>query len=191
MICSTAWTTIGSDQATPWAVDWDTTTVPDGVYDLHAIVTDGADNQSTSTLPTRVVDNTAPTASRGAALLLARAVTPEQQARVGDQTGGRVSLFLETDDFWDDYRQMQAHGVRFVDVDRDGRLDLSLTNNDPGGGGHPLWRNTAKMRGRSIAIDVTDRNARRTRAGSEVRAFKAGTRELLTAALVDSGSGYC
>ena len=84
-----------------------------------------------------------------------------------------------------------THGVRFVDVDRDGRLDLSLTNNDPGGGGHPVWRNTAKMRGRSIAIDVTDRNARRTRAGSEVRVFKAGTRELLTAALVDSGSGYC
>ncbi len=59
------------------------------------------------------------------------------------------------------------------------------------GGGHPLWRNTAVMRGRSLAIDVTDRNARRTRAGSEVRLFRAGTRELLSAGLVDSGSGYC
>ena len=38
---------------------------------------------------------------------------------------------------------------------------------------------------------MTDRNARRTRAGSEVRAYRAGTRELLSAGLVDSGSGYC
>jgi len=84
-----------------------------------------------------------------------------------------------------------THGVRFIDFDVDGRLDLSLTNNDPAGGGHPLWRNTAPMRGRSLAIDVTDRNARRTRAGSEVRAYRAGTHELLSAGVVDSGSGYC
>jgi hypothetical protein len=84
-----------------------------------------------------------------------------------------------------------THGVQFVDFDRDGRLDLALTNNDPEGGGHPLLRNTATMRGRAIAIEVTDPNARRTRAGSEVRAYKAGTRELLSSALVDSGSGYC
>jgi hypothetical protein len=81
--------------------------------------------------------------------------------------------------------------VRFVDFDRDGRVDLSLANNDPAGGGHPLWRNVSVSRGRSIAIDVTDRNARRTRAGSEVRAYRAGTRELVSAGLVDSGSGYC
>lgn len=84
-----------------------------------------------------------------------------------------------------------THGVRFVDFDQDGRLDLSLTNNDPGGGGHPLWRNTTEVRARSIAIDVVDRNARRTRAGSEVRLYRARTRHLLTAGLVDSGSGYC
>ena len=72
-----------------------------------------------------------------------------------------------------------THGVQFVDFDRDGRLDLALTNNDPDGGGHPLLRNTAAMRGRSIAVEVTDPNARRTRAGSEVRAYRAGTRELL------------
>ncbi len=84
-----------------------------------------------------------------------------------------------------------THGVQFVDFDRDGRLDLALTNNDPDGGGHPLLRNTATTRGRSIAVEVTDPNARRSRAGSEVRAYRAGTRELLTAALVDSGSGYC
>lgn len=84
-----------------------------------------------------------------------------------------------------------THGVRFVDFDQGGRLDLSLTNNDAGGGGHPLWRNTAPARGRSIAIDVVDRSARRTRAGSEVRLYRAGTRQMLSAALVDSGSGYC
>jgi hypothetical protein len=84
-----------------------------------------------------------------------------------------------------------THGVQFVDFDRDGRLDLALTNNDPGGGGHPLLRNTAAMRGRSIAIEVTDPNARRSRAGAEVRAFRAGTRQMLASALVDSGTGYC
>ena len=84
-----------------------------------------------------------------------------------------------------------THGVRFVDFDRDGRLDLSLTNNDPAGGGHPLWRNTSTVRGRALLVDVADGNARRTRAGAEVRAYRAGTRTLLSAEVVDSGSGYC
>jgi catechol 2,3-dioxygenase-like lactoylglutathione lyase family enzyme len=55
----------------------------------------------------------------GAALLLARAATPEQAARVGDQTGGRVFLFLRTDDFWRDYRDMQSRGVRFEEEPRE------------------------------------------------------------------------
>jgi catechol 2,3-dioxygenase-like lactoylglutathione lyase family enzyme len=54
----------------------------------------------------------------GTALVLARAATPEQSARVGDQTGGRVFLFLRTDDFWRDYRAMQSRGVRFVEQPR-------------------------------------------------------------------------
>lgn len=62
-----------------------------------------------------------PPDGRGAALLLARAATPEQAARVGDQTGGRVALFLHTDDFWDDYRHMQAHGGRFAEAPREER----------------------------------------------------------------------
>jgi len=55
----------------------------------------------------------------GTSLLLARAATPEQLARVGDQTGGRVFLFLETDDFWEDYERWRARGVRFVETPRE------------------------------------------------------------------------
>jgi len=50
----------------------------------------------------------------GTTVLLARASTPEQARFVGDQTGGRVFLFLETDDFWRDYEAISAAGVRFV-----------------------------------------------------------------------------
>jgi catechol 2,3-dioxygenase-like lactoylglutathione lyase family enzyme len=49
-----------------------------------------------------------------AGLLLARAVGVEQTSRVGNQTGGRVFLFLYTDDFWRDYARYQARGVQFV-----------------------------------------------------------------------------
>src|SRR5205085_10108625 len=47
-------------------------------------------------------------------LLLARAATGEQQSRIGNQTGGRVFLFLPTDDFWRDYRAYQSKGVLFI-----------------------------------------------------------------------------
>ncbi len=60
----------------------------------------------------------APPGSTGASLLLARAATPEQLKHVGNQTGGRVFLFLETSDFWGDYHYMQAHGVRFTEEPR-------------------------------------------------------------------------
>ncbi len=49
-----------------------------------------------------------------ATLLLARAATPEQAAFIGNQAGGRVFLFLRTDDFWRDYHDLTAKGVRFV-----------------------------------------------------------------------------
>jgi lactoylglutathione lyase len=60
----------------------------------------------------------APPGGRGTALLLARASTPEQLARVGDQSGGRVFLFLQTDDFWRDYRHMRSCGVAFEEEPR-------------------------------------------------------------------------
>jgi len=56
----------------------------------------------------------APPGSPGTQLLLARAVTPEQETRIGNQTGGRVFLFLHTDDFWRDYNEMIARKVRFI-----------------------------------------------------------------------------
>ncbi len=56
----------------------------------------------------------APPGSTGTALLLARAATPDQAAFIGNQAGGRVFLFLRTDDFWRDYQAMLAKGVRFV-----------------------------------------------------------------------------
>ena len=49
-----------------------------------------------------------------ATLLLGRAATPEQAAFIGNQAGGRVFLFLRTDDFWRDYEAMTAKGVRFI-----------------------------------------------------------------------------
>ena len=52
-------------------------------------------------------------------LLLAKASTPQQTTRIGDQTGGRVFLFLHTDDFWRDYREMIARGVKFCEAPRD------------------------------------------------------------------------
>jgi len=56
----------------------------------------------------------APPGSSGTTLLLARATSPEQLASVGNQTGGRVFLFLATDDFWRDYNAMVAAGIRFI-----------------------------------------------------------------------------
>lgn len=65
----------------------------------------------------------APPAAEGEAprtgLLLARAATPEQAARVGDQSGGRVGFFLDTDDFDRDHARMRAAGVQFEEPPRD------------------------------------------------------------------------
>lgn len=56
----------------------------------------------------------APAGPESCALLLAKAADDEQRSRVGNQTGGRVFLFLHTDDFWRDYQSMTQTGVRFV-----------------------------------------------------------------------------
>lgn len=56
----------------------------------------------------------APPGAAESRLLLARAVGDEQKSRIGNQTGGRVFLFLDTDDFWRDYESYRAKGVVFV-----------------------------------------------------------------------------
>jgi catechol 2,3-dioxygenase-like lactoylglutathione lyase family enzyme len=56
----------------------------------------------------------APPNSDGTSLLLARASKPEQEPFIGNQAGGRVFLFLSTDDFWRDYNEMLALDIKFV-----------------------------------------------------------------------------
>lgn len=55
-----------------------------------------------------------PPGSAGTTLLLARASKPEQESFVGNQSGGRVFLFLKTDNFWRDYNEMLSKGIKFV-----------------------------------------------------------------------------
>ncbi len=61
----------------------------------------------------------APPGSTGTQLLLARASTPGQETSIGNQTGGRVFLFLHTDAFWRDYEDMRAAGIKFVREPKD------------------------------------------------------------------------
>ena len=61
----------------------------------------------------------APPNSVGTSLLLAQASTPEQESRIGNQTGGRVFLFLHTDDFARDYAEMRERGVKFLEAPRE------------------------------------------------------------------------
>ena len=56
----------------------------------------------------------APPGSIGTTLLLARASKPKQEPFIGNQSGGRVFLFLNTDDFWRDYHEMVSQGIKFV-----------------------------------------------------------------------------
>jgi catechol 2,3-dioxygenase-like lactoylglutathione lyase family enzyme len=61
----------------------------------------------------------APRGSTGTNLLLAKADSPAQELAIGNQTGGRVFLFLHTDDFWRDYNEMQTRRVKFAETPRE------------------------------------------------------------------------
>ena len=61
----------------------------------------------------------APQGSGETGLLLAKASDDAQRARIGDQTGGRVGFFLQTDDFWRDHRAMTANGIEFLEEPRE------------------------------------------------------------------------
>ncbi len=75
--------------------------------------------EDTRLSPTKRWVLVAPPGSRETRLLLAKADNPEQKARIGNQAGGRVFLFLHTDDFARDYDAMRARGVRFLEQPRD------------------------------------------------------------------------
>jgi hypothetical protein len=83
------------------------------------------------------------------------------------------------------------HGVRWVDFDQDGAVDLSLTGATDSGMHHLLLNRTPHgARSNSVQVQVTDGKGARTRAGAEVRVYAAGTRTLLGTRLLDTGSGY-
>jgi catechol 2,3-dioxygenase-like lactoylglutathione lyase family enzyme len=75
--------------------------------------------EDTPLTPTKRWVLVAPPGARETALLLARAVGAEQEAQVGRQGGGRVFLFLHTEDFARDRARMEARGVRFVEPTRE------------------------------------------------------------------------
>jgi penicillin G amidase len=88
-------------------------------------------------------------------------------------------------------RHGATHSVQWVDYNKDGAIDLALTNNNPDGR-NGLYRNLlpADRAKRSLQVLVLDERGRYTRAGSEVRLYLPGTRQAVGGRLVDAGSGY-
>lgn len=74
-------------------------------------------------------------------LLLARASTPLQQDFIGDQCGGRVFLFLQTDDFWRDFHTMKAAGVEFCEEPRSEEYGMVVVFRDLYGNRWDLYQN--------------------------------------------------
>lgn len=118
---------------TTWLLSWDNQHVmPQTLAHITFLVRDyeEATTYFTEALGFRVVQDkplpegkrwllVAPPGSQGTNLLLAQAATPEQLQQVGKQAGGRVFLFLYTDNFWRDYRLMQAANVKFLESPRE------------------------------------------------------------------------
>lgn len=75
----------------------------------------------------------APPGARETRLLLAKAANPEQTAHIGNQTGGRVFLFLNTDDFDRDFAKMQTRGVEFLETPRQEPYGKVVVFTDPFG----------------------------------------------------------
>ncbi|MEM7103973.1 MAG: VOC family protein [Bacteroidota bacterium] len=75
--------------------------------------------EDTSIAPGKRFVRVLPPGDSETSLLLAKASGKEQAAAIGNQTGGRVFLFLHTDDFWRDYEDYKSKGVEFVDTPRD------------------------------------------------------------------------
>jgi hypothetical protein len=118
----------------------------------------------------------------------------------GTFTGGvqyRDYLFINTGSRFEDgtpenVKALAAdHGASFADIDRDGAIDLALTGSQPDGM-HSILRNLlpAPVAGHSISVRIFDWRGQANRVGAEVRVYAAGTRQLISTGLVDSGSGY-
>lgn len=75
----------------------------------------------------------APKGARECRLLLAKSATAEQSAAIGNQTGGRVFLFLETDDFDAEYQRMQSAGINFLENPRNESYGKVVVFQDPFG----------------------------------------------------------
>lgn len=93
---------------------------------------------------------------------------------------------------WQMLRTGATHGIQWADFDGNGALDLAMANNNPNGH-HYLWRNLLppERAGRSLQVLVVDERGRYTKAGSEVRIYASGTRQVLGTRIVDTGGGYC
>ena len=91
-----------------------------------------------------------PPGSTGAGILLARAASDTQLASVGNQTGGRVFVFLETDDFWRDYHALVARGVVFVRSPSEAAYGTVAVFED-------LYGNLFDLIGRNAAAATPDR----------------------------------
>ena len=116
---------------------------------------------------------------------------------VNGQPGTPDYLFINQGDHFENRMPANVakndtdHGVQWADFDQDGDLDLALAANDPAGS-HQIYRNDLpeNIARRSIQVLVLDAKGHYTRAGSEVRVYRAGTSDLLGLRLVDTGSGY-
>lgn len=116
---------------------------------------------------------------------------------VGGGVNYRDYFFQQTDDGFTDITPQIIldnngdHGVQWVDFDEDGDLDLALNGALPDGMHHLLVNNLPKdLAGQSLKVVVLDGKGHFTRAGSEVRLYKNGTKTLLGSSLMDTGSGY-
>ena len=159
-----SWTTIATDFSDPYSVDWDTTAVTDGSYDLRFLFRDGATNESISTLTDRVVDNTVPsgalTAPADAAFIAgALAIT----ADASDATSGVAQVAFQV-------KASGAAGFTTVDTDStapystswdstvapDGPSDLRVVVTDLAGNSAPSAARTVTVDNQAPIVTLDD-----------------------------------
>lgn len=71
-----------------------------------------------------------PSENNETSLLLAKAANDEQKNQIGNQSGGRVFLFLQSDDFWNDYHEMKSKGVEFLEEPRSEKYGMVVVFQD-------------------------------------------------------------